>query len=108
MARRALHCSGQPASSLRASATMRPPTMALVVAIAWMMLPAMPCAAGETLLIMYMSAHIAVHGMSCLFSIYGLSLTDSCTQGRPWIVQNGRHCGFLNPGFPGLLGCSHP
>ena len=34
---------GAPASSLSASATISPDTMALVVAMAWMMLPAMPC-----------------------------------------------------------------
>lgn len=33
---------GAPASSLRASITISPDTMALVVAMAWIMLPAMP------------------------------------------------------------------
>ncbi len=41
---RTLHASGRRASTFNASTTMSPPTIALVVAIAWMMFPAMPCA----------------------------------------------------------------
>jgi len=43
-AARTLHASGRRASTFSASTTMSPPTIAFVVAIAWMMLPAMPCA----------------------------------------------------------------
>ncbi len=39
-----LECSGTPASSFIASMTISPPTIAFVVAIAWIMLPAIPCA----------------------------------------------------------------
>ena len=38
------HSRLRPPTTLRASSTMRPATMALVVAMAWMMLPAMPLA----------------------------------------------------------------